>query len=305
MRTLLYPKCTSVGRTLPFIFVIPVVSSFLVPALFSSETLWGAEQSAWPTNEVEIAAANSVSPASMEDTVNAIAEPAQLPRLKVGEFRFTRLEPGKVHLIATVDASGRELYFSVIVISPPGTTPRFVILNSAPPHLLASELLDLDGKGVDVLITKELVAAYQGSANAPLFWYSIHRMNSGLLEDVSAVYPQFYRAMVLPVAGFVESALSSRTSDDKQKIEKYIAEATYLQFKYQRVVDGKTKAGLEAAVEWEKSDDPDIQMLAVKTFTELSLPRAIAGLEHLTRAPNFAVSQAAKMALDKKAAKKK
>ena len=115
--------------------------SLVVPAVVQA-----AGDIVWPSTPAEISVANVLPIGTIESLVNAATEGTQLPHLKVQEFRFACLEAGKVQLIATIDSSGRDLFYAVILVSAPGTTPRFTILTSAPPHLLARISHESSGK---------------------------------------------------------------------------------------------------------------------------------------------------------------
>ena len=299
----LCPRCNSYRGNLSF--MLPKLAIIrLAFVCFIPLPIWSTALDAWPTNSAEMYAANSRSIDSIQEIVNTAAEGAQLPHLKVGDFRFVCLEPGRVHLVATIDSSGRDLYFALAIVAPPDVTPRLTVLNSAPPHLLANEILDLEGKGVSIIVAKQLVGLYEGADSAPIFWHKIYKMKAGTLEDVSTQFPSYYQRTILPTASFVEGALTARRSDEKQKLDIYLAESAFLQFKYQRAILHHPMAGLDVATKWRDASDTQLKMLAIETFAEIDRPEAISSLRTLSNNANYVVSQAAKNALAAKRQKR-
>lgn len=91
-------------------------------------------------------------------------------------------------LTAAVDSSGRSLFYGVIGVCRVEAGYHHFMLESAPPHLLASEIIDLDGTGTNQLIVKHLVGQYHGASSAPIFWYSVYEIEGCVPKDVST-YP--------------------------------------------------------------------------------------------------------------------
>ncbi|MGH9622801.1 MAG: HEAT repeat domain-containing protein [Bryobacteraceae bacterium] len=212
----------------------------------------------------------------------------------MGQFRFATFGKNTVDLIATVDSSGRNLFYGLVGVCRTDTGYRHFMLESAPPHLLAAEVIDLDGTGINQLIVKRLVGQYRGASTAPILWYSIYNIKGCVPKDVSTKYPQFYQKEVLPSFAFVERALSEKSAEARKRYE---AQAAFVELKYHQVILKRPRAGIPQALSWAKSPDPDIQMLAIGILKNANAPVALATLNHLAGASNYEVSQAAKRAL--------
>jgi hypothetical protein len=251
----------------------------------------------WPKTLQDIPAANATPISTIEALVNSAGVDEGLPHLRIGEFRFAALEKNRIDLVATIDSSGRQLFYSVIGICQSDTGYRHFTLASAPPHLLAREVIDLGGTGVNQLIAKRLVGQYHGAQTTPAFWHSIYKVEGCVPKDVSPEYPKFYQNEVLPEFAFIERALSQSENPGKNARKEYEAEAAFVELKYQQLILKRPNAGIQQALSWAESPDPDIQMLAVDILRGASTPVAMSVLHRLEAAPNYEVSQAAKAAL--------
>jgi hypothetical protein len=243
-------------------------------------------------------AADRIPVSVIEPFLNEL-RPVGVPPLQLGEFLFAPLATPQICMAATVDASGRRMFFAVAVVCPGAEAESFrmTILPSAPPHLLGTELVDLSGDGVSEIVTRELSGEYQGTQTLPLYWYSIFRVKNSVPIDVSANYKTFYSDRLLPELDFVSHLVGSAYPGTFGMAAEARAEAEFLKAKYERRIGGQPRAGFQAAVEWAKSAIPHVQMLAVETFRDMSGPDASAELKKLEESKDYVVSRAATNAL--------
>jgi hypothetical protein len=239
--------------------------------------------------------ADSLAP--LLDQIKAVG----IPNLRVGQFRFVPMDTATICLAATVDASGRELFYDVAVVCP-STQDSFsmTMLPSAPPHELGAELVDMEGDGIFEIVTRQLAGGYQGTQTLPLYWYSVFRVKSSVPRDVSKDHKNFYVTYLLPNLDLISRLVGSPGAGASSLTARAAAEARFLKAKYDRKIASSPDSGLDDAVNWARSSDPVVQMLAVKTWSDIGSGKALDGLRQLTHASNYMVAQAAANALHAK-----
>jgi hypothetical protein len=251
----------------------------------------------WPDSISDIARTNRIPSEEVTKFLNSLRAQEEEPQLRVEEFRFASIERGRIGLAATVDASGRDLFYGVWVVLPEGTKFRRTLLASAPPHFLAREVLDLDGDGVEEVIAKEPIGGYQGARTDPIFWYSIFQFRRGLPKDVSSNFPEFYRRAVLPDLGYLLQLLALVGNTDPNAVRFQQAEIQFLQLKFTRKILGEQDAGLQEAVAWTDTGDTRLRELAISAFEEIPGPQSLKRLQELGRSDDPIVSRRALNAL--------
>lgn len=264
---------------------------------------------AWPASREAAPAANLTPKSDIQTFVNAVAAGTGAPPLAVGDFTFAPLEPGALSLVATVDASGRGLYYTIAVISRAGGGFRYATLPSAGPHFLPAELLDLRGDGLDEIVTRNYPAGYAGARAAPVYWYEIYSLDAGKPKNISAQFPAFYRATVLPqirylndLFGWMKHSLPAgeMSGFHPGTPDLELAEIGFVRLKYQHVVLGNGNAGLAEALGWAVSPNPEIAVLGVRSLAEMTAPQAWDAIHKLWNSPNYAVCMQARGAWLKK-----
>lgn len=259
----------------------------------------------WPQSASGIPKSNMTPRTRVQGFVARIASELGSPPLKVGSFVFAPLEQGAPSLVATVDASGRDLFYALAVISPVKGGFRYCVLTSVAPHFLPSEVTDLNGRGLDEVITRELAGSYRGARTDPIYWYTVYAFHGGKPQDVSAQYPDFYRSVVLPPLVYLQSIFDwMRTSIPRSRSQEFspgspeieLAEIGFVLLKYQRAILGNKNAGLDDALGWARSSTPDIALLGVRSLSEMTAPEAWTEIDKLRGAPDYAVCMEARMA---------
>ncbi len=279
-----------------------ILATFARPALCDqSFEVTGRPPFEWPGTAQDTARANRLEKAKIESFINSFDPRRDGIRFTVDDFRFARLGQ-KVGLVASVDASGRDLAYALVVIQPrPGTAEGFwyIVLPSSPPHLLAQEIVDLDGDGSDEIIARDVVGGYQGASTFPVYWDSIlHLSENGTFADVSARFPRYYQSRFMPQVALISGMLSEvspqpRTGD----LRWVLTELEYVRDKFERVINGRTEAGLDPALAWTEDADVRTAMLGIRVLGEIRTPRAISALNLLAASKNQGIAAAAKAEL--------
>jgi len=154
----------------------------------------------WPSDTAQAAvlAKKLTADSVAADLFNNAGDP-DVPETSVEEFTFEQLERGKMYLVASVDGSGRGLYYATAFAncgSPQLCTSGVVY--DAPPHDYCRDVVDLDGNGVKAIIAKELAGGYEGGNSVYIFTYKIYKVVHGTPVNVSARYKAYYESTLLP-----------------------------------------------------------------------------------------------------------
>jgi len=258
----------------------------------------GAAGFTWPQTQTSAVLANALPKEKVQSFLNSLR--AQVPEylpIRLGGFRFVPLERGRYHLVAVT--GGERFYWYTAVVAPEGQGFRYsdTINNDALP--LAMSAVDLDGDGVDELVTAEWPAGYQGASSAPIYWYTVWQFRNGVPRDASAQFPEFYQGFVLGQLSYVEGLLSKLQSVDPESTLIPLAEIEYVRLKFQRVILGEKNAGLEQVLAWAESKNGSLRIMGISSLAEMPAPAAGEKLKELASSPNFA--DLAKAALARRA----
>ena len=132
-----------------------------------------------------------------------IPETKGLP-IHVAEFKFAPLERVRLSVVG----SDRHPFFLVDRhYRSGGGGFRYTELESDGGIPFAMQAVDLDGDGVDELVTGIWPAGYLGATTPPIFWYTVWQFHDGVPEDASARFPDFYRSFVLGQLWYPEKLL--------------------------------------------------------------------------------------------------
>jgi hypothetical protein len=280
------------------------VSMLAVLNLFGQESvlLTGNPSFRWPNSTIDIPRANAIAAEKVVSFINALAKQLDRPSITVQEFRFARLEEGKIHLVATIDSSGRGFYYALAVISPEGAKFRYTTLTSVSPHVLGGEVVDLDGDGRDEIIAKNFIAGYRGAQSDQIYWYSIYQWHNAVPQDVSASFQQFYDRGALPQLTYLEHWLDLIAhGDHPEEVRLQKAQIEAVRLKYRRKIIGEKNAGIEEAKAWIESGNLDFQKLGIEALVEIPDPKADEALRKLAGSSNPGVARMAQYALQQKA----
>ncbi|MGH9451759.1 MAG: hypothetical protein ACRD11_14680 [Terriglobia bacterium] len=258
----------------------------------------------WPHTSREVRAANTYSMTAIASFLDSLGHGPLTSHNVVDGFRFVDLEPGRTYLIAAVRARWDWLE----VVSPDGFKFRVVSLGKMPNGSIAMSLADLAGDGNDEVIGLNWVV-YRGASTDPIYWYTIYKFRNGMPEDVSAQYPDFYRAVVLGPLGYLQDWFNwVRSAVPPVKVEQFspgsphiqLAEIGFVRLRYQHLILGNKNAGLDQAIGWAASSNVNIAVLGVRSLAEMTAPRAWVEIGKLRNSSDYAVCMQARAAWLKK-----
>lgn len=218
------------------------------------------------------------------------------PPIQVPEFRFVPLEAGKFYLVAL---TGARVFWSTAVIFPAGGGFRYTELESDGGLPLAMQAVDLQGNGVDELVTGSWPTGYSGATTPAIYWYTVWKFHNGVPEDASARFPDFYRSFVLGQLSYPETLLRSLQAHDPKATQVPLAEIDYVRLKFDRTVTGHRNAGMDEALAWARSKVSSLVIMGIWSLAEMPAPAAGQELMKLTSSPAFGDS--AKQALARRA----
>lgn len=255
----------------------------------------GTANFAWPQTYTSAVQANGLPKEKVESFLNSLR--GQVPMyspIRVGSFRFALLEKSNYYLVAIT--GGERFYWNTDVISPQGQRFRYSEMVSHGFFPLAMQLSDLDGDGVDELVTTQWPAGYQGASPPPIYWYTVWRFRGGLPYDASAQFAEFYRGFVLGHLSYIEELLGKLRSADPESVQVPLAEIEYVRLKFHRVILREKNAGLQMALDWVASKDAALQSMGIWSLAEMPSSAAGEKLKELTSSANFADSAKAALA---------
>jgi len=278
-----------------------VVTAILLSAMqlsgqdMDTRLVSGTTGFSWPQTHTSAVQANTLPKEKIRSFLNSLTAqvPGYLP-IRLGGFRFVPLEKGRYHLVAVT--GGDRFYWYVVVVAPEGQGFRFsdTISHGALP--LPMTAVDLDGDGVDELVTSHWAAGYQGASTPPIYWYTVWGFRDGIPYDASAQFPEFYRGFVLGQLPYLDELLNKLRPTDPEGVQVPLAEIEYVRLKFQRLILGEKNAGLEQALAWAESKDGTLQSMGIWSLAEMPAPEAEQELNKLARSPNFADSAKAALA---------
>src|SRR5579862_1917763 len=108
---------------IPFMRGIALIAAAMLAIVPASaqrtEILHGTSPFPWPRSMSDLQNKNfRPSVAAVQTFINGLKGAEQRLELGIGEYRFASLQAGRIQLIATVDSSGRGLFFGLMILSP-------------------------------------------------------------------------------------------------------------------------------------------------------------------------------------------
>ena len=273
------------------------ITKFACATLLAVSSLRGTSLS-WPTSADQIPEANKIPVSTITSLVNSVL--GSVPQyyaitMRVVEFRFAHLEAAqRIDLIAIIDSSGRGVNEGFIAIwqEPPGY--KYAILTDLPVGVIGRTVVDLDGDGLCEVIAGTAPGGYQGVNTDPLLWFGVYQLRAGKWVDVSDSYPSLFGHELWFQPALVLALAVANETGDKELPALRKAQASFVEFKYDRHVFKRSGMDLQAALEWSRSLDWRIQLLAIDTFADIQDASSIAALKELAGSKSSEVSFAAK-----------
>jgi hypothetical protein len=275
-------------------FQLLVLFPLCVSALTAQEThtVRVAAPFRWPRTELEAAAANKIPGGEVGSFLEALTSAFTTPASRIGgespkliQFRFVPLEARTFYLVATT-AVRVGSYTNVVAQVPGGF--RYTRIDSETPLPLAMLTVDLDGDGVDELVTAQWPAGYLGANTPPIYWYTVWRFNEGVPQDASAQFPEFYKSFVLGCTAYIDRLLAQLQTVNPEGANVALAESEFVRLKYQREILGRKDAGLEQAITWAESKETPLRIMGIWALAEMSAPAAGETLRKIAGSPSFA-----------------
>jgi hypothetical protein len=237
------------------------------------------------------------------------------------DFRFVRLSLGKVYLLA--EQACREACGNLEALY--CQQDRCFSDSLSTMADLQTDLVDVDGDGALEVIGMECIDDCSGASRYPTFVYSIYKFIDGKgFIDYSAQAAGYYREHLLPkiAAALNEQTIKSAVDninaafEEKRRdnfnergvvyppvrqAETYEAAAQYAYDDYLRRVLGQKSAGLEEALQWVASNDPDLRQRGFQTLARIPDPAAGSKLVELARSQDKSLAETAKSYLELRA----
>jgi hypothetical protein len=215
-------------------------------------------------------------------------------------FTFAPLERGKIYLLAAVDTSQRDFFDDLLVRYCGSPTFRCTdaVIRDVEPHNFNEELVDLDGNGINEIVTKRWAGGYEGAATEAIYKYTIYKIVDGNAVDVSDRYKSYYESTLLPKMKANIAALRVQAAGYTKELELIDALDIAAQDDYRRRILKNARAGLDHAKAWIHSDNERIRDYAVQTFTAISDPAVEQILTQMKADPNAETAKAASSALE-------
>jgi len=258
---------------------------------------------AWPEAGQDARVGSSITKGQVEEFLTtAYAKLYASEAVKVQQFGFVRLWPGRATLVATI-AGGRDMYFTLEAVDFDGSQSYVRFLPADPPYDLNAEVVDVDGDGVSEILTSKLAGGYQGASTKPVTWKRVLKARlDHSFEDVSIKNRAYYERRIIPELDITDSGLEERYTLGPD-LDEAKAAVQLVRFKYRRMLYGEQNAGLETAQAWTVSPNSGIRRLAVEVLSDINTDAAREILTRVSYSNDRIVAGAAKRALEKPALK--
>jgi hypothetical protein len=259
----------------------------LFPALAVCQetfTVPGVAHFQWPTGSASAFLANNTATSRIVTFINSLrSRVSGYGPTQCTTFRFARLERAKFYLVASC---GGRIESDLDVVGPGERGFHFTEVESNSTLPLPMSIVDLDGDGVDELVTGTWPAGYMGASTPPIYWYTVWKFLNGKIEDASSRFPVFYRTFVLEQPAYVGNLLSRLQAADPKGTLVPLAEIRYIHLRFERTILGKKDAGLDQALVWARSRQVSLQVLGMSSLAEIPSQTAEEELLKLSKAPS-------------------
>lgn len=238
-----------------------------------------------------------------------LAEPALAPE-KVGDFKWIDIDKDGVYELFVTSHEHRYFFGGPLLIYRAIGNEKTVlqaIPGSIPTDNIDEALQDIDGDGMPELIVLRLLTSYRGAATSD-FWTDIYQWNGRQFEDASVRFKDFYLKRILPqvierIRQIAAQApdLTKLTPDERSSAQADHELALALQWtvhdKLLRFTSQDSRAGIDRAREWTKSQNRELRRLAVDVFADAGLSTYLSDVQLLASDLDIYVSGYAKTRL--------
>jgi hypothetical protein len=198
---------------------------------------------------------------------------------KLCDFHFADLRhSGQLALVVPSDAGGLAECNNVNIFDQTRAGIKDYDFDKGPGSYFDS-IEDINGDGHRELIINEVFAVGSQSGHCTALWPVIYAWTGTGYSDVSSRYKNYYRKQLDP-----SQAPSALEPDDCDKA---------ITAKIQRFL-GSHNAGLDDAVKWAKSNDPDQREFAMSVLQDIGTKKAIEYLRLMSDDPDRNIARLAK-----------
>jgi len=201
---------------------------------------------------------------------------------KLCDFHFADLRhSGQLSLVVSSDAGGLAECNNVDIFDRTRAGIENYHFDKGPGSYFDS-IEDINGDGHRELIIDEVFAVGSQSGHCTALWPVIYAWTGTGFRDVSSRYKNYYRKQLEP-----SRAPSAQEQDDcdmasTAKIQRFL---------------GSHDAGVDDAIKWAKSNDPDEREFAINVLQDIGTKKAIRYLRLMSDDPDRKIARSAKESL--------
>ena len=251
---------------------------------------------AWPVPGRNARVDAPVTKEQMAEFLSAVSEELWGLPVRLGDFAFARMWPGRSPIVATYSAS--RFFISVAVVDWDGIRTLVHQLPAEWPYSLETELTDVDGDGLSEIITNTWALGYQGGSTKPIGWKRVLKARADYtFEDVSQRNRSYFEKRIIPELDQLNAKLDSKYEPGPD-LEQARAGVQYVRDKYRRMLYGEREAGLQNAQAWLQSSDSDIRHMGANALADINTQAAREILSRLRYSSDLVIEHVADRVLD-------
>jgi hypothetical protein len=229
---------------------------------------------------------------------------------QIGDFKWLDIDKDGDYELFVTSAASRAFYRGPSIYkSVNGKKIQLQTLDGWPPNQHIDEALeDLDGDGTPEVIIHQILSRHYRGAMSSDTWTVIYRWNGKQFEDASASFKDFYLKRLLPKVEANVREISARPPDPARlTVEELLKEqalheiALAMQWtvhdKILRFTGQDSRAGIDRARAWAKSQNPELRTLAADVFADAGLDTYRADIQLLASDPDPYVARHVKFVL--------
>lgn len=234
-----------------------------------------------------------------------LAEPAAKPE-QVGDFKWIDINKDGIYELFVTFAETRAFFHGPIIFqSQNGKKVRLQTITGWPAKSkIADSMIDLNNDGTPELLISRYLTYYRGAVTSDI-WTAIYQWDGQKYSDQSGSFKNYYKETLLPKVKARIEELSAQapnpatsTPDEIAYHELRIAMQQALRDKILRFTGLDSRAGIDLSRTWARSNDPELNTLAIGVFKDAGIDTYRADIQFLANNPNPTVANYAKAALN-------
>lgn len=194
---------------------------------------------------------------------------------------------GRLELVVSIDYSGRRFCNTLAVVEKGSKADLQLIHTWEMDDVRHAIRRNADGRLI--LVVPTALTDYEGTGCIAV-WQRLYSMQRGALVDVSASYPEFYKARKRDVDATIAKLGKAKVDTICEVIESD---------KLDRFLGGSPTAGYTRAVTWMRSVDAAMRKRAARVFADIGDASSLAKLQVLSRDADRAVAASAQGDLER------